>query len=123
MEINIRTRRMSIPARLRSRIEAYVQTALRREREHINAVALYISATPLAGSYTGFACRLVLHSSRAGRIVVTAEASRLTAALRQVTRRSRAVVRQRSKHTVDRYQGAWLARRRNSHERVEQWSS
>ena len=123
MNITIRTRRLSLRPRLRVRIEDYLRTVLQREEGQVLSATLYISSTPLAGTFIGYACRLVLHARRAGQVVVSSEAPRLTAALRHVTRRGRAVLRQRSKQTVDRYHGVRAARQQSSQPRVEQWSS
>ena len=123
MRITIRTRHLSIRPRLRARLESYVRTVLQREQEHVAMATLYITATPLASSFTGFSCRLVLDSVRAGQIVVSSEAPRLTAALRHATRRGRAVLRQRSKQSLDRSHGVRAMRQQFSPLRMEQCSS
>lgn len=123
MNITIRTRRVSIRPRLRYRLENYLRTVLQREEEQLASATLHISSTPLAGTFIGFACRLVLHSRRAGQIVVSSEGPRLTAALRHVTRRGRAVLRQRSKQSVDRYHGGRAMRQHSSQRRMEPCSN
>lgn len=123
MNITIRTRRLSIRPRLRSRLENYLRTVLQREQEHLATATLWISSTPLAGNFSGFACRLVLESRLAGQIVISSEAPRLTAALRHVTRRGRAVLRQRGKQSIDRRHGVRAMRQHNLHRRMEQCSS
>ena len=124
MKIAIRTRHLSLRPRLRARLESYLRTVLQQDQEHLAMATLYITATPLAaGSLTGFSCRLVLDSVRAGQIVVSSEAPRLTTALRHATRRGRAVVRQRSKQSLDRSHGVRAMRQQLSPLRVEQCSS
>lgn len=109
MHISIRTRRISIRSRLRDQIERYLRKVLQSEQGHVVMATLYITSTPIAGSYTGFACRLVIRSPRTGKIVVNSNAPRLTVALKQAARRARILLRQRSKRRRARGHGSRLA--------------
>ena len=95
MWISIRTRRMSISPLVRRKIERLVSRVLRRQQAQIASIVVYLSPARLAERSLDYACRIVVWSPALRKIAAQAVSGSIAAAVGQVSRKIRGIVRER----------------------------
>jgi hypothetical protein len=86
---------MSISPLVRRKIERLVRRVLRRERAQIASIVVYLSPGRLAERSLDYACRIVVWSPALHKIAAQAKGVSIAAAIRQVSRKVRSIVRER----------------------------